>query len=94
MISHPLGRAWHERLREGDAEIVPHALPDRPTLERLITDLPLRLRSFQDDPDLYLTLLQAFASPVNYLHLMTKMCCLVRMHVHCGKDAIDRELVD
>lgn len=61
VISHPLGRAWHEELRAGDAELVPHALPDTPTLQQLIADLPLRMRSFQDDRDLYLTVLQARA---------------------------------
>ncbi|KAK9909502.1 hypothetical protein WJX75_003231 [Coccomyxa subellipsoidea] len=58
VISHPLGRAWHEVLRAGDAELVPHAFPDTPTLQQLIAGLPLRMRSFQDDKDLYLAVLQ------------------------------------
>ena len=61
MISHPEGKAWHERLHAGDPDIVPHVLPDEPELQRLTADLPLRIRSFQNDTDLYLALLQAGA---------------------------------
>ena len=58
MISHPMGKAWHERLQAGDHEMVPHALPDEATLGHLCRDLPLRLRQFVDDRDLYMALLQ------------------------------------
>lgn len=59
VISHPMGRAWHENLREDDAEIVPHALPDSAALSQLTEDLPLRVRDLFEEPDLYLALLQA-----------------------------------
>lgn len=44
VISHPLGRAWHEalRARDGDAALVPHALPaDRAALAEAARGLPL-----------------------------------------------------
>lgn len=53
-----MGKAWHDGLRAADANIVPHALSDAPTLDDLSADLPLRVRSFQNDKDLYLALLQ------------------------------------
>lgn len=58
MISHPMGRSRHEKLRAGDHEMVPHPLPDEATLRQLTWDLPLRMRHFVDDKDLYMALLQ------------------------------------
>ena len=63
MISHPMGKAWHEKLKAGDHEMVPHPLPDEATLQQLCRDLPLQIRQFVDDNDLYMALLQAQCSP-------------------------------
>ena len=65
MISHPMGKAWHERLKAEDHEMVPHALPDEATLGHLCRDLPLRLRQFVDDRDLYMALLQVPTHPAS-----------------------------
>ena len=46
MISHPLGKTWHEGLKAEDHQMVPHSLPDEATLQQLAWDLPLRMRSF------------------------------------------------
>jgi len=63
VISHPLGRAFHERLRAGEIDIVPHALPDTATLSRLLSSLPLEVVYSEgtEDPEgnaLYLTVLR------------------------------------
>jgi hypothetical protein len=65
-----MGKAWHERLRRSDVDMVPHALPDQESLQSLIWDLPLRLRSFQDEADLYLALLQACRPTFSQLPLI------------------------
>ena len=72
MISHPMGKSWHEGLKAEDHQMVPHSLPDEATLKQLARDLPLRIRSFVDDRDLYMALLQAVSSwPVYNLDLST-----------------------
>ena len=58
MISHPLGKAWHEELRAASPEEVPVPLPDEAALKQLCHDLPLRLRQLVDERDLYMALLQ------------------------------------
>ena len=58
LISHPLGKAWHEELRAASPEEVPLHLPDEATLQHLCRDLPLRLRRLVDEQDLYMALLQ------------------------------------
>ena len=63
MLSHPLGRAWHERSRSGNPVGVAHPLPDAGTLAGLTRGLPLRLRSFEDDENMYLVLLQVISVP-------------------------------
>ena len=74
MISHPLGKSWHEGLKAEDHQMVPHSLPDEATLKQLARDLPLRIRSFVDDRDLYMALLQARFSPsVHMLYLSTPL---------------------
>ena len=63
VISHPMGRGWHTRLRERDAEMVPHLLPaDGEELERLVHDLPLRVLNLVDEKHLYLACLQVSAT--------------------------------
>ena len=62
MISHPMGKAWHEGLKTEDHEMVPHSLPDEATLKQLAWDLPLRIRNFVDNRNLYMALLQAKSS--------------------------------
>jgi riboflavin kinase len=52
VISHPLGRAWHARLRAGEPGMVPHALPASPeALAELARGLPLVVeeREFVDE---------------------------------------------
>ena len=74
MISHPLGKTWHEGLKAEDHQMVPHSLPDEATLQQLAWDLPLRMRSFVDDRDLYMALLQAgFFPSVHRLYLSTPL---------------------
>lgn len=59
MLSHPLGRQWlNEELHARCPEIVPHPLPDQDQLHALISDLPLRLVEYVDEPELYMALLQ------------------------------------
>lgn len=65
VVSHPLGRAWHERYRAANPAIVPHPLPDHAELEALLEDLPLRLVELRDEARLYLALLQV---PEGYAH--------------------------
>ncbi|KAJ1625900.1 hypothetical protein T492DRAFT_1036553 [Pavlovales sp. CCMP2436] len=51
VISHPLGRAFVERLRAEDPSVVPHALPaDAAELGALAEGLPLRLMQLSDEP--------------------------------------------
>ena len=58
MISHPLGKAWHEWLRGQSPEEVPLPLPDQAALQDLCRDLPLRVRQLTDEKDLYMAVLQ------------------------------------
>ena len=74
IISHPLGKTWHEGLKAEDYQMVPHSLPDEATLEQLVRDLPLRIRSFVDNKDLYMALLQARTYPsVHMRYLCTPL---------------------
>ena len=58
VVSHPLGRAWHGRLRNADPETVPHTLPDERGWEELIgAGLPLRLVQLVDE-ECYIAVLQ------------------------------------
>ena len=58
VVSHPLGRAWHGRLREADPAVVPHALPDEEAWGRLLAALPLRLVELVDEDECYVAVLQ------------------------------------
>lgn len=58
VLSHAMGRAWHTSLHEQDPVMVPHKLPDRQALEKLVWDLPLEVVDFVDEPDLYVATLQ------------------------------------
>lgn len=59
IISHPMGRSWHEQqLRASEPEAEQRSLPDEEALRQLLWDLPLRLRSLQDEQHLYLAVLQ------------------------------------
>jgi hypothetical protein len=51
-------REWLDRLHIESPETVPHVLPDQPTLERMIVDLPLSIVSFVDEADFYMVVLQ------------------------------------
>ena len=69
MISHPMGKTWHEGLKAEGHQMVPHSLPDEATLEQLVRDLPLRIRTFVDDKNLYMALLQAISPLLHMLEL-------------------------
>lgn len=58
MISHPLGKAWHEQFKAGSPEEIPLPLPDEAALQHLCRDLPLRVRQLVEEQDLYMALLQ------------------------------------
>ena len=58
IISHPLGRAFVAALRDQDPTIVPHDLPTREALERMIQFLPLEIADFTDDADFYMAVLR------------------------------------
>ncbi|PRW60354.1 riboflavin kinase isoform B [Chlorella sorokiniana] len=65
VISHPLGRPWHEGFRAEQPQLVPNELPQREALEALIRDLPLHLESLTDEDEFYMALLQV---PEGYAH--------------------------
>ncbi len=70
VVSHPMGRAWHEGLREKDSAMVPHSLPGtREEMEKLIWDLPLQVVDFVDQSDFYLATLQVFRSTIQTVGL-------------------------
>lgn len=56
-------RRWLQDLHESSPETVPHPLPDQGQLGDMIADLPLRLVSFVDEPDLYLAVLEVPLPP-------------------------------
>eukprot|EP00904_Undaria_pinnatifida_P011376 jgi/Undpi1/7369/HiC_scaffold_22.g09842.m1 len=58
VISHPLGREFVSRLKAADETIVPHDLPERDTLEKMVQFLPFVVDSFESDPELYLAVLK------------------------------------
>lgn len=58
VISHPLGRHWHEKYASEHSKLVPHPLPDLEEYEELLMDLPLTLLSLEDEDDFYCALLQ------------------------------------
>ena len=83
MISHPMGKSWHEELKAEDHQMVPHSLPDEATLIQLARDLPLQIQSFVDDRDLYMALLQAISS--SYAHMLDLLIPLLfsLLHIIC-----------
>ncbi len=59
VVSHALGAAFVEMLHQRDPRMVPHLLPDEPTLQRWCTSHPpLVLERYTDDPDFYLAVLR------------------------------------
>ncbi|CAM9333128.1 unnamed protein product [Pylaiella littoralis] len=58
VISHPLGRDFVSRLKAVDGTVVPHDLPERDELERLVQFLPFVVESFESEPELYLAVLR------------------------------------
>lgn len=66
VISHPLGRKWHEQYRHQNPAIVPHPLPgSKQEFEDLLFDLPLECMHFQDDVDFYMAIAHV---PEGYKH--------------------------
>lgn len=58
-ISHPLGRAWLNGLREKDPKMVPHHLPDQAELHEMISKVPtLSVEAFFDEAEYYCVLLR------------------------------------
>jgi hypothetical protein len=53
VVSHPMGRDWHARLRRQNPEMVPRDLPDPAEAERLFTRAGLRLVTALDEADVY-----------------------------------------
>jgi len=54
LISHPLGRTWLEEYARSNTQIVPHRLPEKHELEKLMYDLPLQLIYYEDSFSNYL----------------------------------------
>lgn len=65
VISHPLGRQWHEEFRGDNAAVVPHPLPTEAALQEMIEPLPLQMVRYEESPQLYLALLKV---PDGYAH--------------------------
>ena len=57
VISHPMGADFAEKLAAQDSKMVPHAHPGRTQLAKMIDCLPLRVKVFRDEKDLYLCVL-------------------------------------
>ena len=62
IISHPMGASFTDQLRREDPQLVPHSLPSQNKLAKLTKGLPLKVRHFQDEEQLYLCLIQQVAS--------------------------------
>ena len=58
VISHPMGAAFAERLRAEDPKMIPHSLPDKKRAAQLIRGLPLKIRRFCDEKQLYLCVVE------------------------------------
>ena len=58
VISHPLGRSWHEKFGAQNPQLVPHPLPERDACQQLVSDLPLIVESFEDESNFYFVLLR------------------------------------
>ena len=58
VISHPLGRTWLEEYSKENSTIVPHRLPEKHELEKIIYDLPLEMVSYRDSFSNYLAKLK------------------------------------
>ena len=58
VVSHPLGRQWLAELHQRHPDNVPYPLPTLEEWNRMIADLPLSVKSYRDDPHLYITVLQ------------------------------------
>jgi riboflavin kinase len=66
VISHPLGRSWHEAYRAANPRIVPHPLPSpEAAVHDMVADLPLELVSYTDEDELYIVVLRV---PEGYAH--------------------------
>lgn len=65
VISHPLGRPWHEGFRAKQPQLCPHELPQREALDAMVRGLPLQVVSLVDEKDFYMALLQV---PEGYAH--------------------------
>lgn len=57
IISHPMGATFVQELHRSDPNMVPHALPNRTETLPLIEGSSLSLVLFQDEPDLYISVL-------------------------------------
>ncbi|KAL4537256.1 hypothetical protein Ndes2437B_g08402 [Nannochloris sp. 'desiccata'] len=72
VISHPLGRTWLEEYSKGNTIIVPHRLPEKHELEKLIYDLPLELIYYRDSFSNYLAKMkvpEGYGFGENAIHL-------------------------
>ncbi len=57
IISHPMGAAFVRQLQQRDPNLVPHTLPSRAETVKMIEGTSLSLIRFQDEPDLYISVL-------------------------------------
>lgn len=58
MVSHPLGKSWHEKLKKQSHDTVPHSLPSAESWKTMLFDLPLEIKSYTEEKELYMTVLQ------------------------------------
>lgn len=80
VISHPLGRRWHEEYRAANPTVVLHPLPASEVAVRdMIADLPLELVSYNDSDQLYIVVLRV---PEGYAHPAAPV--MLRGHVTTG----------
>lgn len=62
VISHPLGAPFVVTLQKESPSVVPNTLPIRLELEKLMEGIPLEIVQFQDEPGLYLAILNVTSS--------------------------------
>ena len=63
VISHPLGNAFVEKLKQQDPQLVLQLLPDRDMLQKWCGDFHYQLVEFTDEEQFYLAVLRASAGP-------------------------------
>ena len=62
VISHPMGASFQAQLNRENPRLVPHVLPDRDGINKLIVGLSLQVYHFQNEEQLYLCGLRKYNS--------------------------------